>query len=68
MDKNDKALENFKQALLIEPNSPRHINKILETSIALKNKTLALEMLSQLEKANPENQKLKEFADKVNEL
>lgn len=68
MDKNDKALENFKQALRIESNSPRHINKILETSIALKNKTLAREMLSQLEKANPENQKLKEFADKVNEL
>ncbi|MFH0779651.1 MAG: hypothetical protein V1928_02205 [Parcubacteria group bacterium] len=68
MDKNDKALENFKQALRIEPNSPRHINKILETSIALKNKTLAREMLSQLEKANPENQKLKEFADKINEL
>lgn len=68
MDKNDKALENFKQALRIEPNSPRHINKILETSLALKNKTLAREMLSQLEKANPENQKLKEFADTINEL
>lgn len=68
MAKLPEALKNYQVAVVLEPNNPRQIDKIIEISIMLKNKILAMEMLKRLETVNPENQKLKEYQDKINEL
>ncbi|MBU1132256.1 tetratricopeptide repeat protein [Patescibacteria group bacterium] len=68
MGKNDQSLINYKKALDLEPNNPKHLDQIIEISIMLKNKEMAAEMLSRLAGVNPENQKLKEWQDKINDL
>ncbi|MFH0987915.1 MAG: tetratricopeptide repeat protein [Parcubacteria group bacterium] len=64
----EKALESFQSALAIEPNNPRHLDKIIETSILLKNKSLAGEMLKRLASVNPDNQKIKEYSAEIEKL
>ncbi len=68
LSKPQEALKNYQAALALEPNNPRQIDKIIEISIMLKNKILAVEMLKRLETVNPDNQKLKEYQDKINDL
>jgi len=64
-DSKEKALENFQKALEIQPNNPRNLAQVIELSIELKNKILALDTLKELERVNPENQKLKEYNEKI---
>ncbi len=44
------------------------IDKIIETSILLKNKSLATETLKRLESVNPDNQKIKEYSAEIEKL
>ena len=64
----DAALENIREALDLEPNSPRYLDLILDLSIMKKDKDLALASLEKLTSVNPENNKLSDWKDKVDSL
>lgn len=66
--KPEKALKNFKKASLLEPNNPKYLDLLLESSIMLKKKNLAFEIFRKLKEVNPENQKLEEFEKRIREL
>ncbi len=64
----DEALVNIEEALEIEPNNPRYLDNMLETSIIKKDKALALETYKKLGEINPENKKLKDFKKQITKL
>jgi len=64
----EAALENYQEALEIEPNNPRYLDLILDLSIMKKDKELAREYLNKLAAVNPENQKLGEWQEKIDNL
>lgn len=68
MENNHEALANVKKALAIEPNNPRYLDTMLEISIIIKDKALALEVFEKLKSANPENKKLDELKSQIDEL
>ena len=64
----DEALENIREALDLEQNSPRYLDLILDLSIMKKDKELALASLEKLAKVNPENNKLLDWQEEINNL
>jgi len=64
----DDALETIKMAAKISPNNPRYLDSLLEISIMNKDKTTASEALEKLTAVNPENGKLAEFKEQIEEL
>lgn len=64
----DAALENIREALELEPNSPRYLDLILYLSIMRKDKALAQESWEKLAAVNPENQKLEKWKEKIEAL
>jgi len=70
-----KAKENYAEgiktmnlALKIEPSNPKYLDTMIEVSIMGKDKISAFDAYKSLEKANPENQKLAELKEQINEL
>lgn len=63
-----EALEHFKEAVKLEPNNPRNLDILIEESIIIGNKSLAEKTLRQFKKANPDNQKLEEFQERIKQL
>lgn len=68
MGKLQDAMRALKKALKIEPANPRYLDTMLEISIIIKDKVLALDTYEKLFKANPENNKLEEFKQQIDEL
>jgi len=68
LDNNDEAFENYQKALEVEPNSPKNLDKNLEMSIILKQKALAADLLKRLQETNPQNQKLREYGERIEAL
>jgi len=68
MDYHQKALDCFKEAIKLEPNNPRHLDLVIETTIVLKDKKLAEKYYTKLKGVNPENEKLKDFKEKISKL
>jgi len=64
----DAALENIREALELEPNSPRYLDLILYLSIMKKDKALARESWEKLAAVNPENMKLEKWKEKIANL
>ena len=64
----EAALENIREALEIEPNSPRYLDLILDLSIMRKDKGLAQESWNKLAAVNPENNKLAEWRENIENL
>lgn len=64
----ESALENAAEALELEPNNPRYLDLILDLSIMKKDKELATVFWEKLAAANPENQKLSEWREKIDRL
>jgi tetratricopeptide (TPR) repeat protein len=62
------ALENIREALEREPNSPRYLDLILDLSIMRKDKNLATASWEKLSAVNPDNQKLAEWKEKIEKL
>lgn len=62
---NEKALSSLQKAQALEPNNPKVLDQLLQTSILLENKSLAEEVLEKIRKVNPEHGKLDELAEKV---
>ncbi len=63
-----EAIVNFNKALEIEPNNPRYLDTLLETSIINKDKINATVAFEKLSEVNPENQKLKDFKEQIDNL
>jgi tetratricopeptide (TPR) repeat protein len=64
----DSALESIREALDLEPNSPRYLDLILDLSIIKKDKELAAASLEKLAAVNPENNKLSDWQEKIENL
>jgi len=64
----DAALENIQEALELDPNNPRFLDLILDLSIMKKDYALAKEYWEKLAQANPENNKLAEWQEKIEAL
>lgn len=62
------AFFNINKALEIEPNNPRYLDTLFEISIINKDKASALGAYKRLKSANPENQKLGEMKEQVDQL
>ncbi|NTU98545.1 tetratricopeptide repeat protein [Candidatus Falkowbacteria bacterium] len=62
------ASEYIQKALKLEQNSPRYLDTAIEISIIIKDKVLALNAYDRLSKVNPENQKLAEFKQRIDEI
>ena len=58
----------IRKSLEIQPNSPKYLDFLLQVSIMVQDKKLANETLQSLAKVNPENQKLEEYKELVDEL
>lgn len=64
----DKTADYLRQALDIEPNSPKYLDAMLEISIIRKDKAAASDALLRFTEANPDNHKLPELKQKVEEM
>ncbi|RMD58827.1 hypothetical protein D6821_02615 [Candidatus Parcubacteria bacterium] len=64
----EEANNALKKALEFEPNNPRYLDTMLEISIMKKDKLNAQDVLKRLQAANPENQKLAEFIERIEKL
>jgi len=62
------ALENFLQAVEMEPKNPKNLDLLIETSIMVKDKNLAESALKQLKEVNPDNQKIEKFEEQIKAL
>lgn len=62
------AFNNFLKANALEPNNPRTLDFLLDSSIILKKRDIAENLLAKLREVNPENQKLLEFEEKIKAL
>lgn len=63
-----KAVISLKKALKIEPNHPRYLDIMIELSIIMKDKALALDSYNKLVTVNPENKKIELFKKQIGEL
>jgi len=68
VDKMDKALDCYLKANMIEPNNPKYLDKVIELSIKLGDKSLAKKTLYRLKKINPDNGKLKELESAIENI
>jgi len=62
------SFEKFKQALELEPNNPRYLDKMVEVCIIMKDSANGRQYCQRLESTNPGNKKLKELKDKIREI
>ncbi len=62
------AFESCKRAVEIEPNNPKFLDALVETSIVSGKREWASETLEKLRAVNPENQKLEEFQARIANL
>jgi len=65
MDRKEEALLNFKEAVMLSPNSPKNLDALLNLAIEMKDKFLAESTFDKFKQVNPENQKLDELKGKV---
>lgn len=65
---NEKAQKCFENALELQPNNPKILDLSIEISIILKKKDKSLEYLEKIKEINPENQKIKEWEEKIKKL
>jgi tetratricopeptide (TPR) repeat protein len=62
------AFESCRKTVELEPNNPKFLDALVEASIVAGKHEWAVETLEKLRTVNPENQKLAEFASRINAL
>lgn len=62
------ALDNIREALEFEANNPRYLDYAIELAIFEKDKNFALLMLERLREVNPDNAKLTDWEEEINNL
>ena len=68
INENKRAKDSLLQALEIEPGNPKYLDKIIDLCIIVKDKVGAKKYLQKLQSVNPENNKLAEFKQRIDEL
>ncbi len=68
MDNIQEALQEIHRALAITSNNPRFLDRLVAICVEMKDKKEAVEACRKLTDANPENQKLREWWQKIHEL
>ena len=63
-----QALENIKKAFSLVPNNPRYLDIMFEISIINNDKDSATTAYNKLAEVNPENKKLEEFEERLEDL
>ena len=64
----EPACDAIQQAVELEPQNPKYLDKLVEISVLCGDKKKAEEAYNQLRMVNPENQKLVVFKDKIDQL
>lgn len=64
----EKALEMCKEAVTINPNDPKSLDMLIELAIEQKQRAIAEEGITKLAAANPENQKIAEFQERIAQI
>jgi tetratricopeptide (TPR) repeat protein len=64
----DSAAQQFGAALELDPKNPRYLDLLAESCIQIGQADLAKRALVNLKEVNPENQKIKEFKKRIEEL
>ena len=62
------AIKHLQQALIIDANNPRYLDKMIELCIIVKDKGEAWVTYKQLAQVNPDNQKLEDLKQKITDL
>lgn len=68
LDEKEKALEAARRGLILSENSPKILDFLINLCIIMPDKELALQYLNKLKEINPENNKISQFAEKIDEL
>ena len=68
LEEEEKALETAQKALLLIPNSPKILDFLINISIIMSDKELAFDYLDKLKEVNPENQKIANFIERIDNL
>ena len=66
--KDSKALDAYLKATSVDPNNPKYLDKLLDMSIKAKDRGLAKSTLNNLRKINPDNAKLTEWQQAIENL
>ncbi len=64
----DKAAAKFSKALELAPSNPKYLDNSLEINLLLGRKDEAWKLVARLKESNPENQKVKEFEERIRKL
>lgn len=67
-DKDEQAKEGYLKARELEPRNPAVLDQVIQFAVKTRDKSLAQETLSQMQEVNPENQKLPELKEAVQEM
>ena len=68
LEEEEKALQTAQRALLLAPNNPKILDFLINISIIMSDKELAVDYLDKLKEINPENQKITEFMERLDNL
>lgn len=68
MKKDSKALDSYLKATSVDPNNPKYLDKLLEMSLKMKDRGLAKDAFNNLKKINPDNAKLDDFKEAIENL
>lgn len=68
MKKDNKALDSYLKATSVDPNNPKYLDKLIEMSIKVKDRGLAKDAFNNLKKINPENAKLPDWQETIENL
>ena len=68
LEEEEKALQTAQRALLLAPNNPKILDFLINISIIMSDKELAADYLGRLKEINPENQKITEFMERLDNL
>jgi tetratricopeptide (TPR) repeat protein len=68
LDDKEKALQTAQRAYILAPNNPKILDFLINLCIIIQDKALANDYLEQLKAVNPENNKIIEFNEKIDNL
>lgn len=68
LDDKEKALQTAQRAYILAPNNPKILDFLINLCIIIQDKLLAKDYLEQLKSVNPENNKIKDFSERIDNL
>ena len=68
LDDKEKALQTAQRAYILAQNNPKVLDFLINLCIIIQDKLLAKDYLEQLKSVNPENNKIKDFGERIDDL